>query len=76
MTIFDKIDRVILRNIKVTHESINPNPDHIEIGTAGKGGVIKVYGDFNKPEEFKLKVERALLIREFTNQRMTINNKE
>lgn len=42
---------------------IHENPDSIEIGTPSKGGAIKVYGDFNKPEEFKAKIDQAAIIR-------------
>jgi len=71
MSIFDKLDRTILRNIKVTHEHTpNPNPDSLSIGTAGKGGEIKVYGNFNNPEDFQRKVDAALKIRAYTNQQM------
>jgi len=34
--------------------------DSIEIGTPGKGGCIKVYGDFNDPETFERKITEAI----------------
>jgi hypothetical protein len=34
--------------------------DSIEIGTPGKGGCIKVYGDFNDPETFEKKITEAI----------------
>lgn len=76
MTLLDKIDRAILRNMKVEHETINRTPDHIEIGSASKGGVIKVYGDFNKPDEFKLKIDAALRLKEYANSKMYPPSKE
>ena len=39
--------------------NITENPDSINIGSASKQGAIKVYGDFNKPEEFKKKIDSA-----------------
>ena len=73
MTLLDKIDRAILKSIKVTHtvEHTPPqNTDSLEIGTPGRKGTIKVYGDFNDPDTFKLKIEKAILIQEFANLRM------
>ncbi len=43
---------------------VTENADSIEIGTPGKGGCIKVYGDFTKPEEFVKKLENAKKVRE------------
>ena len=73
MSLFDKLDRTILRSMRMEHivkQETNKNIDHIEIGTPGRKGVIKVYGDFNNPDEFKLKIEKAILIMEFANQKM------
>ena len=39
------------------------NPDSIEIGTPSKGGCLKLYGDFAKPETFKNKLYNAQAIR-------------
>lgn len=77
MSIFDKLDRTILRNIKVTHEQTgNPNPDHLELGSASKFGVIKVYGNTNDPEAFKIKIDNAISILEHANLRMSeVKNK-
>jgi len=47
---------------------INDNPDSLDIGTAGKGGNIKVYGNFNEIEEFKAKISNAILIRKYANE--------
>jgi hypothetical protein len=41
------------------------NADSIEIGTAGKGGAVKIYGDFSKPEDFKAKITNAAEVRKF-----------
>ena len=42
-----------------TQKIINDNPDSLEIGTPGKLGAIKMYGDFNNLEDFKAKIEEA-----------------
>jgi len=41
----------------------SPYQDSIEIGTPGKGGVIKVYGDFGLPEEFEKRIREAVCLR-------------
>ncbi len=53
---------------KVVHE----NPDSFEFGTPGKGGAIKVYGDFSKPEEFKEKLKKADEVRKFAQANILI----
>jgi hypothetical protein len=45
------------------HRTIDDQKDSIEIGTPGKGGAIKVYGDCSKPEEFLQKIRNAFEIR-------------
>ena len=37
--------------------------DSIEIGTPGKGGAIKVYGDFGSPEDFQKRITDAVRLR-------------
>ena len=39
--------------------------DSYELGTPSKNGVIKIYMDFNKPEECKAKIDKAYEIREY-----------
>ena len=46
---------------------VQKNPDSIEIGTPGKGGCIKIYGDFSEPETFKTKILEAKRIKEIAN---------
>lgn len=70
MSIFDKFDRTILRNVHIEHESTNKSPDSLEIGTPGKGGVIKIYGDFSNPEQFKAKLEQAIQLKAYANSRL------
>lgn len=42
---------------------INENPDSIEVGTPGKVGCIKIYGDFNNIEAFEKKIKNAKELR-------------
>ena len=46
------------------HEG-SPYQDCLEIGTPGKGGVIKVYGDASDFIKFKERIENMLLLRDF-----------
>ena len=52
---------------------ITENPDSITIGSATKGAQIKVYGDYNKLDEFKIKIDNAKKIREYANANLAIN---
>ncbi|MGV8087442.1 MAG: hypothetical protein ACP5NU_00080 [Methanomicrobiales archaeon] len=40
--------------------------DSIEIGTPGKGGAIKIYGDFSQPDEFEKRIQDAVRLRKMT----------
>ena len=40
--------------------------DSIEIGTPGKGGAIKIYGDFSQPGEFEKRIRDAVRLRKVT----------
>jgi len=40
--------------------------DSIEIGTPGKGGAIKIYGDFGKPDEYEKRIRDAVHLRRVT----------
>ena len=51
---------------------INANADSVEIGSASKGGKIKVYGNFEQPEEFKAKILAAIKLKEFANANLEI----
>ena len=37
--------------------------DSIEIGTLGKGGAVKIYGDFGDPAEFEARIQEAVRLR-------------
>ncbi len=39
--------------------------DSLEIGTAGKGGAVKVYGNFGDIEEFQRRIDNALSLRRY-----------
>lgn len=52
------------------HRTIDDCKDSIEIGTPGKGGAIKVYGDASDPEKFMRKIENMLEIRRMTAQKL------
>lgn len=49
---------------------INDEPDSIEIGTAGKGGCIKAYGNFKDLDGFKIKIDNAVIVREYAKQKL------
>ena len=52
------------------HRTIDDCKDSIEIGTPGKGGAIKVYGDASDPEKFIQKIENMLEIRRQAAQKL------
>ena len=50
--------------IRHIHENKESRPDSIEIGTAGKGGVVKVYFNANAPwEEIQALINTAVRAR-------------
>ncbi len=42
---------------------IEAQKDSLEIGTPGRGGTVKVYGDFSDVEAFKVKLDVAFELR-------------
>ncbi|MFA5002025.1 MAG: hypothetical protein WC502_03500 [Methanolinea sp.] len=44
----------------------SPFQDSIEIGTPGKGGAIKIYGDFADPTGFEARIWEAVRLRKMT----------
>jgi len=50
------------------------NPDSIEIGTPSKGGAIKVYCDFMNIETCKAKIDNAIFVRNYTNNKLGSNS--
>ena len=55
------------------HKNITENADSIEIGTPGKLGAIKIYGNFDNAEEFKKKIDNAKEVREYANANLSVN---
>ena len=53
-----------------TTKTIMENADRFEIGTAGKGGAIKVSGDFNDMETFKKRIDNAVELRKYAQSKM------
>ena len=39
-------------------------PDCLEIGTPGKGGMVKIHGDFADPQDFEKRIRTALALRD------------
>ena len=46
------------------------NPDSITLGTPGKLGEVKIYGDFSDADAFKIKVDNAAMIREYATKKL------
>ena len=57
-------------SITTNHVHRNDSPDSLELGTPSRGGAIKVYGDFNQPDLFKVKIDNAFVVRSYANQKM------
>ena len=54
-------------------KQITENPDSLEIGTPSKGGAVKIYGDFNKLEDFKKKIDNAKEVKAYAQANLSIN---
>ncbi|MBR9679045.1 MAG: hypothetical protein GON13_02150 [Nanoarchaeota archaeon] len=52
---------------------INENADSITIGSASKGGSVKIYGDFSKVEEFNKKIDNARKVKMYANANLMVN---
>jgi len=48
----------------------SPFQDSIEIGTPGKGGAIKIYGDFADPAGFEARIREAVRLRKIAHDLM------
>ena len=46
----------------------SPFQDSIEIGTPGKGGAVKVYGDFGNALKFEERIKEAIRLRKMASQ--------
>lgn len=56
---------------------INDKPsdlcDSITIGSATKGGALKIYGNFSNMAEFKKKIDNAAEVQKYANANISIN---
>lgn len=52
---------------------VNENPDSIAFGSVAKGTLIKVYGNFDNPKEFKEKLDKAKEVRDYAEKQFKIN---
>lgn len=55
----------------IKHITVQETPvyqDSIEIGTPGKGGVVKIYFDAGSPADAEQRIRTALLLREMTRE--------
>ncbi len=48
----------------------SPFQDSVEIGTPGKGGAIKIYGDFADPAGFEARIREAVRLRKMASDMM------
>lgn len=53
------------------HYHYSVDPDSIEIGTPGKGGAVKIYGDFRDPDGFREKIRNAFELRKIAAELLT-----
>lgn len=47
--------------------------DSLALGSATKGGAIKVYGNFSDPEGFKKKIDNAKEVRDYADAGKVVN---
>ena len=47
--------------------------DSLTIGSASKGGAIKIYGNFADEEAFKKKIDAAKKVREYAQANIAVN---
>ncbi len=52
---------------------LGENPDSIDIGSASKGGKVKIYGDYSDVETFKKKIDGAKEVKDYANANLAIN---
>ena len=50
--------------LHVHREEGRPLTDCLEIGTPGKGGMVKIHGDFADPQDFEKRIRAALTLRD------------
>lgn len=54
--------------VRHIHENKENRPDSIEIGTPGKGGVVKLYCDFLDKADTEQRIRNAMAMRELANR--------
>lgn len=62
---FSEADKVVVQDmlwklsLLIEQVSASQDLDSIELGSASKGGKVKIYGDFNDLDRFKQKIDKA-----------------
>lgn len=56
---------VVVMSERHCHYHYSVDPDSLEIGTPGKGGALKIYGDFRNPDGFRAKIKAAYELRRY-----------
>lgn len=63
-------ERKVMKMQEQIQRIINDNPDSIEIGTPGKNGTIKVYGNYSDVDAFKKKIDNAVIVRSHAQEKL------
>jgi hypothetical protein len=58
------------KTLIVEHREQSKLQDSIEIGTPAKGGALKIYCDFADVEGTKEKINNAILLKEYANDKV------
>ena len=66
------VEKEQISRIIVEHKEIEKLQDSIDIGSAVKGGNIKIYGDFSQKDMFKAKIDNALFLRNYAKDKLGI----
>lgn len=56
----------------VINKIVNEASDSLEIGTPGKSGCVKIYGNYSDIEAFKKKIDNAKKVKEYANANLAI----
>ena len=62
---------VVVMSERHCHYHYSVDPDSLEIGTPGKGGAVKVYGDFRNPDGFRAKIKAAYALKQYAAELLT-----
>ena len=54
-------------------KQVTENPDSIAMGSAAKGSLVKIYGDFSDVEAFKKKIEAAKEVKKYAEANLAVN---